>query len=562
MATSTGSTLPHRAVANIKSPTGGGSGSPSTPPRGILSSFGSPSSLRAEEDLILIDFGSRKLQVGFAGDAVPRGSIWFGPDQQRRVGDFRIWQADYKNDWKKRASGRQWGRDYELWRPDVRELDLGLVADKVERAVRDAYTQYMLIDSRPRRMVCVLPSGLPLPLLSATLDALFSRFLPPTISLLSSPVAVAVGAGVRSALVVDLGWAETVVTSIYEYREVHTCRTVRAGRMLTEETHKLLASHLGQSQQNPDSDPEYILSFEECNEIASRLVWCKPSQRSSQIKPEDGLATVEEQDESETKSQQTPGENAKTTVPLRSYSPRTSLDLSYEELAKPCENTFFDSQYHMSSFDDHELPVHLLIYRSLRQLPLDVRAICMSRIIFTGGGANVLGLRRRIFDEVSHLIEQRGWDSVQGKAVDALQANPLLKKRATRQASNGPTGVESRPSVGEEHDGVWYDAVPNLPEVDPVEEQLKRGRDKTPQVQGVMRAVETVGAWSGASLITQVKAPAIATIDRDIWQQQGVAGASKPSDVDPKNQRQSLGAGGLIRGAAGASWTLGIWGAS
>jgi len=74
-----------------------------------------------------------------------------------------------------------------------------------------------------------------------------------------------------------------------------------------------------------------------------------------------------------------------------------------------------------------------------------------------------------------------------------------------------------------------------------------------------MRAIESLGPWSGASLITQLKAPAIATIDRDIWQQQGAAGASRATEVDPKGQRQSLGPGGLIRGAA-SSWTLGVWG--
>jgi len=132
--------LPHRAVANIKSPGGGVSG-PSTPLRGIASNFGSPSSLRAEEDLILIEFGTRKLHVGFAGDPVPRGTVWFGPDQQRRVGDFRVWQMDYRDEWTKRASGSRWGKDHELWQPDVRGLDLGLVGDKIERAMRDAVTK-------------------------------------------------------------------------------------------------------------------------------------------------------------------------------------------------------------------------------------------------------------------------------------------------------------------------------------------------------------------------------------------------------------------------------------
>ncbi|KAK3314789.1 hypothetical protein B0H66DRAFT_535679 [Apodospora peruviana] len=566
--------LPHRSVANIKSPGGPNSGSgPSTPMRPITSTFASPSSLRADEDIIVIEFDTRKLQVGFAGDSTPRGTIWFGPDQQRRVGDFRAWLPDYVTDWRQRATGDQWGKDYELWQYDIRDQDLGVVGDRAERALREAFTKYLLIDSRPRRMVCVLPSGLPVPLLSAVLDSLFSRFQPPTVALLSPTVSLAVAAGVRSALIVDLGWSETVVTSIYEYREVHCARSVRGGRMLTEQTHDFLAKHLSQApkeptQDNHEQDREYVLSFEECSGIAARLVWCKPSQTSAAAKPAEGLPTVQEHDECEEVQGTSPAkEPTVVNIPLKSAGSPMSLELPLDSLTEPCENAFFDTRYDShSSFDDHELPLHVLVYRSLLKLPMDVRSICMSRIIFTGGGANVLGLRQRIFGEVSHLVQERGWDAVEGKAVEQLRANPKLKRQATRQAGHGSTGVASQSgnSVGAEQDGVWHDAANVVPEVDPIEEQLKGGTDKRPRAQGEMRAIESLGAWTGASLITHLKVPAIATIDRELWLQQGASGASRASEVDVKaQQRQSLGPGGLMRGAsAGAPWTLGIWGTS
>lgn len=148
MSAPAGSTpLPHRSVANIRSPTGAGhrpsshQSGPSTPLRPIPSNFGSPSSLRADDEIIIVEFGTRKLQVGFSGDPFPRGCVWFGPDQQRRVGDFRDWQADYRQDWRSAAAGGLWGRDHELWQYDVRGADLGLVGDKIERALREAFTK-------------------------------------------------------------------------------------------------------------------------------------------------------------------------------------------------------------------------------------------------------------------------------------------------------------------------------------------------------------------------------------------------------------------------------------
>ncbi|KAK3990510.1 hypothetical protein QBC44DRAFT_380632 [Cladorrhinum sp. PSN332] len=579
MATPGGPPAIHRSVANIRSPPGPGSSHhhqphhPSTPTRPAVissSNFGSPSSLRADEDIIVVEFGTRKLSVGFGGDAAPRGCVWFGPDQQRRVGDFRDWQPEYRYDWRQAASMWGWGRDHELWQGgDVRGMDLGLVGDKIERTLRDAFTKYMLIDSRPRRMICVFPSGLPIPMLSAALDSLFSRFQPPTVSLLSSPVALTVGAGVRSALVVDLGWAETVVTSVYEYREVQTTRSVRGGRYLVEQTHKLLAKHLpdeSAAKSNNGAEEDYKLSFEECNDIATRMVWCKPSEASkSPAAPQksEGLETLVEQDESEmpapTTSTERPG---RAQVPLLSCRTPTTLNLPWDELAEPCENAFFDSQYPHSSFDDHELPLDLLVYRSLLQLPLDVRALCMSRIIFTGGCTNVLGLRRRIFDDVSQIVRERGWVAVQGKAFDQMRANPKLKRKGARQATTGPITVANQTSPeSQEQDGVWHDAANTGPETDPIEEQVKRGQDKRSRVQGQMRAIESLGAWSGASLITHLKASTVSTVDREIWLQHGAAGATKIADVDQKSARQSLGPGGLLRAAnVGSSWTLGIWG--
>jgi len=411
----------------------------------------------------------------------------------------------------------------------------------------------------------VVPSGTPIPLLSTVLDTLFNRFQAPNISLFSASVASAIAAGVRSALIVDLGWQETVVTSVYEYREVQCSRSVRGGRLLIEQTHKFLKAAVARSQgltPNEDSS-EDVVSFEECEDVACRAVWCKPARNASSSQEAEGLAQLPEQDESGDDGRGVFDAPDHITIPLRSTSPPLILDTAYDQLTEPCEATFFDSQYSSTSFDDNELPVPLLVYQSLLQLPMDVRALCMSRIIFTGGCSKVLGLRGRIFDEVARLVEERGWDPVRGKAIEQLKANPKLQRRGTRQATTGPTGVPQPADGDGDQDGVWHDAANAAPEADPIERQLREGGDGArPRVQGKLRAVESLGPWSGASMLSQLKVPAVATIDHDLWLQQGASGASKPSEVDFKaQQRQSLGAGGLIRGAAaGTNWTLGVWG--
>lgn len=571
---SAGPSLAHRSVATIRGSATGRDNTlanPHTPARPLSSSiFGSPSTARAEEDVIVVELGCRKLRVGFAGDPTPKRVITFDADEAKRPGDYRAWEAGYKDEWRKRTAGRPWGSEHELWQLDVRGQDLGLVGDRLERALRDTFARYLLIDSKPRRMSLVLPPAIPLPLLSYVLDTIFHSFQPPTISLLSSPVMATFAAGVRSALVVDMGWYETTVTAVYEYREVQTWRTTRAGKMLLEETRNFLVEAL-EGRPAPEGDrepaPNDVISFEECEEVATRMLWCRKPHKGPRQVPSEGLPTLHEQDESETPD---PTEDS-TPMPihLSSCQPPRTLQIPFSRLAEPCETTFFPMRYAAACFDDHELPLHLLVYRSLLQLPLDVRAMCMSRITFTGGASNIIGVKGRLFGEVRLLAQERGWDPIQGKGVEAYKKNPKLRRSGSRQANEGPVPViQTSEDVGT----AGADEAPRVraadapQEADQVEELIRKEKDPQSPAQGMLRALDSMGPWCGASLAAQLKVPALATVERDQWLLQGVNGAVRPGEIDvqtqQRQQRQSMGSGGLIRGQGSQAnnWTLGVWG--
>lgn len=153
----------HRSVSNIRPSINSqsGSGAPSTPHthiRQLSNSFGSPSTLRAEEECIVIEIGCRYVKVGFAGDAGPKAVVNFGPEEQRRAGDFRRWQPGYDKAWRERIHGKKWGEAHELWKLDLRDVDLGLVGDKIERAVRDAYTKFVEAIQVRRGMLLIMAS--------------------------------------------------------------------------------------------------------------------------------------------------------------------------------------------------------------------------------------------------------------------------------------------------------------------------------------------------------------------------------------------------------------------
>lgn len=118
-----------------------GRGGPATPTR-QYSLLGSPG-FRPEDDQSVFEIGTRCLRAGVSGDLHPKCILRFHPDAQRRVGDYRVWTSDYDAGWKSRSPDGSFGHDHELWSSDLRYVDMGLVDDKLERALRETSVKYV-----------------------------------------------------------------------------------------------------------------------------------------------------------------------------------------------------------------------------------------------------------------------------------------------------------------------------------------------------------------------------------------------------------------------------------
>lgn len=313
-------------------------------------------------------------------------------------------------------------------------------------------------------------------------------------------------------------------------------------------------------------DLREIISFEECEDITARMAWCKPAKASGKPTdtPSQGLESVQEEDEfrSSMRALNLHDEELPiVTIPLNSARYLRMLQLPFSQLAEPCEKALFATGRLPHEFDDEELPLHLLVYRSLLQLPVDVRTMCMPRIVFVGGGSQLLGLKKRILDEVSALVEQYGWDPVRGKAVEQLRINQKIRRLKIN--NNGPFEV---PEADQDNSAPKVIAALVEHERDPIAEQLHREASKgtKPVPTGFLRAVDSLGPWSGGSLLQQLKVPAVSIIDRDQWTAHGISGASRDMDVNitvPPAKRQSMGPGAFKTAAVERqSWTLGLWG--
>lgn len=425
---------------------------------------------------------------------------------------------------------------------DLRSVDLGLVEDKIERVIRETYNKYLLTDAGTSRLVLVLPSLMPHPLLASVLSTLFNRWRFPSITLLPAAAMSVTAAGVRSALVVDLGWAETTVTGVYEFREVAHKRSTRAMKFLLQTTGRFLTQLASNSNRESTPADELSVNFEYCEEVVSRFAWCKPRSESEQ-------------------TDSTPFANNTVSIPSPSDPGSEYIDIPFSKLAEPVEKALFAKDIAECDLDDEEKPISLLVYNTLLALPPDARGICMSRIIFVGGGAKIPGIRQRILNEVNILIKQHGWSQVRGRAVGRQrQRFPNLSLNTTPNPTSTSTGTGTTTPTQESSQTPSIDEVEDEGdnEVDFVEQKLQRNKDRDfkPPVQGILREVESLGPWAGASLVTSLKIRGMVEIEREKYLQHGLAGATRDFDHGYVPDRRS----GLRSGGDRSSWTLAGWG--
>lgn len=499
-------------------------GSPRTPllGRSISSQFNSPGSFRVEqEDHIVYELGARHLSVGFAGESRARCVHCFGPEDGRRVGDYRDSQPGYQRQRKRRKieEGADeelegWGEEFELFRNDLRNLDLGLVEDKLERAVRSVHTDYLQLDQKPRKAVLAIPSLLPTPLLEIALKVLFNHYAQPSSGmLLTMPLLACVSAGLRNALVVEVGWEETVVSAIGEYKEVAQRRSVRAGKMLTWEMARLLE----EESRKQGLGEEGEVTFEYAEEVTQRMGWVRSRSDS-------GTSTVEHESVSMIK------------IPSPDPESHTSLKIPFTLFPNPAEMALFATS--VTGNDDHDAPLPQLAYNTLLSLPLDLRALCVSRIVITGGLSHLPGLKGRLLQELEYLISTRGWDPVRSYGSATALHQRVLQERSANinttqrqrqrhsqaQQPNGDNQVPLSPSKKPHQESIPHSDRIHDDIYDPISLKAEREASKgiVEPIKGVVRGVETLGAWAGASIIARLGVKGTKEVGREDFFKHGL----------------------------------------
>ncbi|KAJ8101379.1 actin-domain-containing protein [Lipomyces tetrasporus] len=311
---------------------------------------------------VILDIGARGIRAGIAGMERPVCEIPIGPDLRGRI------------------------KTNVLWDLDARNTSIEDVLDILQTILRDVYYKYLLLDGKSRKVVILENPMMTLQLKKAIAFVLFNYFQSISVTYMLSPVGSMLAAGARTALVVDIGWHETTVTPIFDYKPIlsATRSTLRAGKRL----HDLVSRTL-------KAFTDAIPSFDEVEEFIARAMYCSPVDLST----------------SATTSQQ---------AFAITLSGNTYYIPSSETRHKPLIQLFLQrAEDNVDDIDD--FPIHDLIVSCLSGLGIDTRASMLSRIIFVGGCSNIPGLTLRILEEVRNCLAP---DSAGGDSTDLyLQKN-------------------------------------------------------------------------------------------------------------------------------------------
>ncbi|KAI9659208.1 MAG: hypothetical protein M1831_003790 [Alyxoria varia] len=589
-------------------------GTPRTPilSRSFSSNFNSPgATFRTDDDVFVLEFGARYLRVGLGGESKPRCQMLFGPEERKRVGDFSSYIPSLTTLPQKRARlgpSHTWGYLHELWQMDLRTVDLGLMSDKIERAVRNAISEHVLVqdDVKRRLFVLAVPPVLPGPILSTLLTTLFNGYpVPPSITVLPSPLLCTMAAGLRSALVIDLGWAETTISAMYEYRQVLHRFSSRAMKRV----HWKLASTLNAAVREElkardigSHEAQGSVTFEESEEVLFRMAWIHPDKDAT---ADYSRSMVE--------------------IPIPSHPEISPLRIPFPRLSEPVAEMLFPgrSPGPGSIHENGDLPLCDLIYHSLLSLPIDIRGHVLPRIIITGGGSNITGMKSRIMSELTSILRDRGWDPVNDYGSAKPPDNRPNTMRKSRVRQEGPvevdptnikedatdrwqwepvkadTSVEMRGSAEAKQAGregadtsdekkdvadtqQYQQTEPTNRDIDPdsttpahlqppLPDPFYRPSAPPSSVTAArpqsgappappLRSVNTLGAWAGASLLSGLRVKAAAAeIERERFLAQGLAGFSLDEDRIVGAGESGVSAdGGAGESAAGGGGLGGI----
>ncbi|KAF8435284.1 hypothetical protein BGX38DRAFT_1217512 [Terfezia claveryi] len=279
-------------------------------------------------------------------------------------------------------------------------------------------------------------------------------------------------------------------------------------------------------------------------ELVQRVVWCENYEVR---KRERELWRKADRSKSPNPGTSLPGTHASTKPTFSTAGPATmliplittdshkplSINIPLSTLSLPVEHAFFEATTSNDSYDGYdgdepdqdELPLPQLLYKSLLACHIDVRAACLSRIVIVGGPSNILGLKKRIIDELHALVQENGgWNIVkitQSARVRRKGVSPtddMPPPPPPPEFLNEPLKLPAEPAredakveSAEENANIFgsHNRIRRYKELE------ERENPKPSQPPGLIQGVKSLGTWVGGSIVAGARVRGICEVERD-----------------------------------------------
>lgn len=345
------------------------------------------------DNIVVLEIGNRFVRAGLAGHVNPSCVIpvEFG---WRRIAEITN-DPVYHSLWTLRELSEhpssflpgsetampEWYRTQPLKRIEV----------VLETLLKHAFSQELLLDPRQQRIA--VPEN---PLWPDALREIISKVLLKNLHVLSlvflpSPVLDLISAGLRSGIVVDLGWEESFVYPVYDLRLLMTesRATVRGSKQLHTNVEQVLADL-------NETDEE--ISFEVVERVVSSSLYAGAENRRMMGIPLVPKMVVPGTPPGESSSKS--GETRRLELTSDKF-----IEIPNNLLQKAVSTTFFG--VNEGGNDDDEQDLARLVSDVIFNLSMDVRGATQSTIVFVGGASAIPGLQSKVLQEIRRLLRKK-----------------------------------------------------------------------------------------------------------------------------------------------------------
>lgn len=340
------------------------------------------------DNIVILEIGNRIVRAGVAGRNTPAceihvESVWSDLPQMKNYQNSHL----YASLWSIReiSGEKHWqdGTENEPWyiKDPIKRMESVL-----EAILRQAFNEELLVDPRTQRIAIVENPFWPNQIRKSIVKVLFKHLHVLSVVFIPSPVLDLIAAGLRSGIVVDIGWEETTVHPVYDLRHLITesRSSVRGSKLLFDETKELLQNAL-----NSQVSGQEVTFNDTQKAVAGALYAGTDNPVGAAVR------------------MVVPGSsNTPPIAKTRTFELQcgTTLQVSNKVLQSAVTSTLLSSS---PNPDDNELSIPLLISNVIEHLSHDVRGTTQSTIVFVGSATRIPGLQSKILSELRRILRKK-----------------------------------------------------------------------------------------------------------------------------------------------------------